>query len=403
MQSVSNQIQSYLANASGIRKMFEAGLELRKQYGDDQVYDFSLGNPDLPPPPAVKAALEKIAARADRPFALGYMPNAGYPELREKLAARLSREQGVSLPGSRVILTCGAAGGLNALFRSILSAGDEVLTPTPYFVEYDFYAANAGGVLRRVPTRQPGFELDLAAFEAAFSERTRAVILNSPNNPTGRIYRPEELAALAELVRKAERKFGRAIFVVSDEPYRFLNFDGVEIPSVFRYFEHSAVIGSYSKSLSLAGERLGYVAVNPALEDGGELINALILCNRILGFVNAPAIAQQILLECLDCQVDLEIYRRRRDAMAAMLDAAGIEYQLPAGAFYFFPKTPTADERELVEALLQERILAVPGRSFGTPGYIRLAFCVEESVIAAAAPGFRRAAERCRRGGGTGA
>ena len=231
---------------------------------------------------------------------------------------------------------------------------------------------------------------------AALNAKTRAIILNSPHNPTGVIYRRESLEALAEAVADAEKRYGRPIYVIADEPYRFLNFDQAEIPSFFTVFNHSVIVGSFSKSLSLAGERVGYLAVNPGISGGDELMNALILCNRILGYVNAPAIGQQVLAACLNEQVDVDIYRRRRQAMAEALDGAGIAYTMPRGAFYFFPKSPVEDERIFVDALLQERILAVPGRSFGTPGYVRLAFCVDEKVIRAAAPGFARAAAALR-------
>jgi len=381
MQLITDEIKGYLSNSSMIRKMFEAGIELRKQYGADNVYDFSLGNPDLPPPPAVKRALEGIAARADQPFALGYMPNAGYPALRAKLAAHLSKEQGVEIPESNVLMTCGAAGGINVFFRAVLTAGDEVVCPAPYFVEYGFYVGNSGGKLVPAPAKDFTFELDLDAIERAITPRTRAIIINTPNNPTGQIYGRAELTRLAEILAAAEKKFGRIIYVVSDEPYRFLNFDGVELPGALEIFPHGVSIGSYSKNLSLAGERLGYIAVSPGLEGASELMAGLIFCNRILGFVNAPALAQQILMECMEAQVDLEIYRGRRDAMASVFTEAGIEFTLPRGAFYFFPKSPVADDRRFVQALQEERVLAVPGSGFGCPGYVRFAFCVDRKVI----------------------
>ncbi len=396
MQLLNDEIQSYLANSSMIRRMFEAGIELKKQYGAGNVYDFSIGNPDLPPPPQVQHALSSIAAHVEEPFSIGYMPNAGYPALREKLAAHISREQGVTVPASHVIMTCGAAGGINVFFRAVLSAGDEVICPSPYFVEYGFYCSNSRGKLVPVNSKPETFELDLEAIEAAINERTRAIIVNSPNNPTGQIYSRAELERLAEILRAAERRFGRVIYVVSDEPYRFLNFDGVELPGALEVFEHGVSIGSYSKNLSLAGERLGYIAISPKLENPGDLLGGLILCNRILGFVNAPALAQQILMECLDAQVDLEIYRARRDAMARVLTDAGVKFQLPRGAFYFFPQSPVADERLFVDALLKERILAVPGRGFGCAGHVRLAFCVGVEVINGSAEGFKRAVENCR-------
>ena len=391
MQLITDEIKGYLSNSSWIRRMFEAGIELKKQYGADKVYDFSLGNPDLPPPPEVKTALEQITARVGEPFSIGYMPNAGYPELREQLAAHVSKEQNVELRGENIVMTCGAAGGLNVFFRAVLEPGDEVICPAPYFVEYAFYAGNYGGKLVPVPSKEFTFELDIDAMEKAFTPKTRAVILNSPNNPTGQIYSRTELTRLAEVIRAMEKKYHRVIYVLSDEPYRFLNFDNVELPGTFELFDHSAVIGSYSKNLSLAGERLGYIAVSPKIEQVRELMAALVLCNRILGFVNAPALAQQILACCMESQVDLDIYRVRRDAMAGVLREAGIEFTMPRGAFYFFPKSPVADESRFVDALVSERILSVPGRGFGCSGYVRLAFCVGLPVIEGAAEGFKRA------------
>ena len=388
---LSNEIASALGNSSMIRKMFEAGNELRKKYGSDKVYDFSLGNPDVPAPAAVKTALQDIAAKADEPFALGYMPNAGYPECRAKLGEYLTREQGVAVPASHVVTTCGAAGGINAFFRAVLEPGDEVICPAPYFVEYAFYAGNFGGKLLPVATKPDTFELDCDAIAAAITPKTRALLVNSPNNPTGQIYTRSELEALAEVMREAGRKYNRVIYLIADEPYRYLNYDNCEVPSVFSVYAPSVVIGSFSKTLSLAGERIGYVAVNPALEGAEELLNGVIMTNRILGFVNAPAVAQQILIRSVDSTIDLDIYRRRRNLMAQVLSDAGIEFLMPKGAFYFFPKSPVADERIFVDKLLQERILAVPGRGFGMAGYFRLTFCVDESIIANSAESFKNA------------
>ena len=281
MQLLNDEIKNALANSSWIRRMFEAGLELKKKYGEDAVCDFSLGNPDLPPPAVVGEALREIAEKADAPFAIGYMPNAGYMSLREKLASLVSREQSCTVPAANVIVTCGAAGGLNVFFRAVLSPGSEVISPSPYFVEYNSYVANAGGRLVTAPSKELTFELDIDSFRKALSVKTRAIIINSPNNPTGQIYGREELSALGKLVREHEEKTGRPLFVLSDEPYRFLNFDGVEIPPVMAFFKHAAVIGSFSKNLSLAGERLGYIAVSPQVENAQELMAGLIMCNRI--------------------------------------------------------------------------------------------------------------------------
>ncbi len=391
MHLLSPEIEKHLGSSSMIRRMFEAGIELKKKYGADKVYDFSLGNPDLPAPEAVKTAMYALAENADKPFAFGYMPNAGYPETRAVLAEKLAAEQGVDVPAANILVTCGAAGGLNVFFRATLVPGDVILCPAPYFVEYDFYAENYGGKLKSVPANED-FSLDVEAFDKAITRETRAVIINSPNNPTGQIYSAEEIAALAEVLRKRSAEFGRTIYLISDEPYRFLNFDGAEIPGVFRYYDASVVIGSFSKNLSLAGERIGYVGVNPALEGCADLMGGLIMCNRILGFVNAPAVAQKLLQSCVNSEVDMSIYRARRDALAKVLDEAGIEYTLPRGAFYFFPKSPVPDESIFINALLEERVLAVSGKGFGRPGYFRLAFCgVSEKTIADSAESFRRA------------
>ena len=335
---VTKEVDGFLANSSMIRKMFEAGIELRKKYGAENVYDFSLGNPDVPPPAAVKAALKEIAEHADEPFAIGYMPNAGYPATREALAKKVSEEQATEVPASNIVVTCGAAGAINVLFRAVLSEGDEVICPSPYFVEYGFYAGNFGGKLVPVPTKLPNFNLDVEAIDAAITPKTRAVIVNSPNNPTGQIYSREELAALGEVLAKHSEKNGRAIYLVSDEPYRALNFDSVEIPSVFSVYPAAVVIGSFSKTLSLAGERIGYFVAHPSMPDQESLMAAVSITNRTLGYVNAPVIGQKLVQRLLGETVDLTIYDSRRKLMAKVLSNAGIEFAMPKGAFYFFVK-----------------------------------------------------------------
>lgn len=398
MELLTPAIKAHLGNSSWIRRMFEAGIELKKKYGAENVFDYSLGNPDIPAPEVVKTAMTDLAEHALDPFAFGYMPNAGLPEVRAALAAKLGKEQGVEVGGEKVLVTCGAAGGINVFFRAVLSAGDEVLCPAPYFVEYGFYAENYGGILKSVPCKED-FTLDIAAMDAAITPKTRAVIINSPNNPTGQIYSAEEINALAEVLRKHSAANGRVIYLISDEPYRFLNFDGVEIPSMFKAYDATVVIGSFSKNLSLAGERIGFIGVNPALENGQELMAGLIMCNRILGFVNAPVVAQKLILQCMDSEVDLNIYRRRRDKMAKVLKDAGLEFTMPRGAFYFFPKSPTADESVFINALVEQRVLAVPGCGFGMPGYFRLAFCsISEEAIEKSADSFKRAVESVRGG-----
>lgn len=393
---LSPAIQSALGGGSAIRRMFEAGIELKQKYGADNVYDFSLGNPDLAPPPAVKAALADIAATADQPFAFGYMPNAGFPSTRAAFARLVSREQGVETTPDALLATVGAAGGLNVFFHAVLSPGDEVLVPSPYFVEYGAYCANHGGVLVPVPTHPDDFSLDLDAIAAAITPKTRAIIINTPNNPTGQIYPAEDLAALGRILEVASVRHGRTIYMLSDEPYRALNYTGEPLPSMFKAYSHSVVVGSFSKTLCLAGERIGYVAPNPGMEGVGDLMAGLILANRTLGFVNAPNIGQRIAEAAIDAAVDLPTYRRRRDKLAAILTAAGIEFFLPKGAFYFFAKTPTADESVFIDALLRQRILAVAGTGFGLGGHMRLAFCVEDATIENSAPGFLEAMREFR-------
>ncbi len=387
-----SQVEGYLSRSSWIRRMFEAGIELKKKYGPENVYDFSLGNPDLAPPTAVAEGLRELADDACKPFAFGYMPNAGYPQVRARLAEVISGEQGTAVTADEVVVTCGAAGGINALFRAVLEPGDEVLCPAPYFVEYGFYAENHRGVLKAVPSKPLTFELDVKALAAAITERTRCVLVNSPNNPTGRIYTLDELASLADVLRQASARTGRPILLISDEPYRFLAYDGADVPAIFPVYEHSVVVSSFSKNLALAGERVGYVAVNPAMPEAGKLVAGVILTNRILGFVNAPAVGQKLLAKALGHQVDASIYASRRDAMAEVLREAGYAFSMPQGAFYFFPRIPKgSDDTAFVNELMQEQILAVPGSGFGYPGYFRLAFCVDESTIRGAGPGFARA------------
>jgi aspartate aminotransferase len=391
MNMLSDEIAESVGRGSMIRAMFEAGAALKKRYGEDAVCDFSLGNPDLPPPDIVARTLRESADNAGRPFAFGYMPNAGLPDVRDALARRLSAEQGVALSGDDVLLTCGAAGGLNVLLRAVLNRGDEVLAPAPCFVEYGFYAANHGALFRTVPTRPDGFGLDLDAVATAVNARTRVMIINSPNNPTGQVYGREELTALCALLREKSERFGRPVYLASDEPYRFLVYDGAEVPPLLSLYPYAVLVSSFSKSLSLPGERIGYLAVSPLAEHRKRLMDGLALCNRILGFVNAPVLGQRIAAAALGVSVDVEIYRQRRNTMAEVLRDAGYEFQMPRGAFYFFPKAPGGDDPAFVERLRSHLVLGVPGSGFAGPGYFRLAYCVDVKVIERAAPALKKA------------
>ncbi len=395
MNYLNKEVSVFLEKSSWIRKMFEAGLELKKKYGEDNVFDFSLGNPDLPSPKKVKDALYKIADMADQPYAFGYMPNAGSPETREKLANYLTKEQGIDISPNEVMLTCGAAGGLNCLFRAILEPGDEVICLAPYFVEYGFYLSNHRAMPRIVETRGD-FSLDIQKIGDALDPKVRAVLINSPNNPTGQVYSFEELKALGEILDEYSKKFNVPIYLISDEPYRFLTYDDVYVPSVLKCYKNSIVVSSFSKNMSLAGERIGYVAISPFLDGKEDLMNGLIFVNRILGYVNAPTIGQKILNYALGDSVDIEIYNRRRKLMAKVLKDAGYDFVLPKGGFYFFPKSPIEDEVEFVKILQENRILAVPGSGFGKKGYFRLCFCVSEKAIENSYDGFKNAINSVR-------
>lgn len=404
MQTVTNQIKQSMAGSSWIRKMFEKGIELKKQHGADAVCDFSLGNPDVPPPAKTKEVLEVIAAKAIEPLGLGYCPNAGLPPVREAIAGYLAKQQATDVKAGNVIMTVGAAGALVSFFRAVIEPGDEVICPAPYFVEYGSYCGHFGGVLKAIASKpDEGFRPDFDAMAAAVTPKTRAFLINSPNNPTGCIYAEEDLRRLAEIVNKVntarQAEFGdaaRPLYLLSDEPYRAFAYDGAVVPPVMPLTPYAVVLGSFSKTLSLAGERIGYVAIHPEMPDGTTLVNAVTLTNRTLGFVNAPVIGQRLAAQLLDQTVDLEIYDRRRKLMAKVLSDAGVEFVEPKGAFYFFPKAPGGDDLKFVDALQEELILAVPGRGFGMAGHIRLSCSVDEKIIARSAEGFKRAVAKMR-------
>jgi aspartate aminotransferase len=396
MQTVTPAIAKSMASSSWIRKMFEKGLELKKEFGEDAVCDFSLGNPDVPPPAATKSALEKIAAEAVKPLGLGYCPNAGIPAVREAMAEYLTKQQNVKMSAEDVVVTVGAAGALVSFFRAVIEPGDEVITPAPYFVEYGAYCGHFGGVLKPVKSLPPTFRPDIAAIEKAITPKTRAIIVNSPNNPTGCIYSEGDLKAIAALVDKVNATRERPLFLLSDEPYRAFAYDGAVVPAVLPLTKFACVLGSFSKTLSLAGERIGYFAANPEMPDQASLMAAVTLTNRTLGFVNAPVIGQRLAAALINETVDLDVYDRRRKLMAKVLIDAGVEFEMPKGAFYFFAKSPVEDDSAFADALLKERILVVPGKGFGFGGYVRLSCSVDEKIIARSAEGFKRAMEKFR-------
>ena len=387
--SVSNKIKEYMEKASWIRKMFEQGLELKSKLGAENVFDFSLGNPNLEPPKRVKEVILEVLAE-ERPGKHAYMPNAGLRETREAVANFLSKEHGLKISWENLIMTCGAGGGLNVALKTLLDEKDEVIILAPYFVEYFFYVNNHNGIGKLVTTKED-FALDLAAIESEVNQKTKAIIINSPNNPSGRVYDENSLNSLGKVLLKMKEKYGRPVYLLSDEPYRKLVYDGVRVPSVFKAYPYSLLITSYSKDLSLPGERIGYIAINPATENWRQVADGLTFCNRILGFVNAPALMQRILPKLQGTMVEVSEYRRKRDLLCQGLSEAGYSFMKPQGAFYLFPKSPIPDDILFVQALLEENILAVPGAGFGTPGYFRLAYCVEDRVIEKSMGGFRRA------------
>ncbi len=385
--AISRKIEGFITQSSWIRKMFEEGISLKKQFGAERVYDFSLGNPNIDPPALFEGHLEKIVG-TNAPGRHAYMPNAGYPETRAAVAAYLSGIHGLSLVADHIIMTCGAGGALNVILKTLLDPGDEVLVPTPFFVEYRFYADNAGGVLKLVGTKED-FSLDLKALESAITDRTKVVLINSPNNPTGRVYDEESIRALAALLEAKGRMLGQTIYLVSDEPYGEIVYDGVRVPSILKAYANSIIATSYSKSLSLPGERIGYIAANPLLSGIQDAVDGMVLCNRILGFVNAPALMQRVIAGVQGLHVDVGEYRRKRDLLCDGLASIGYRFHKPEGAFYLFPKTPVEDDVAFVTALQKRRILTVPGRGFGSPGHFRIAYCVDDATIVNAMEGFK--------------
>jgi len=386
---IAERMIDMVAGMEMVKKMFEEGARLKSQYGTENVFDFSLGNPDVPPPPEFKRVLGELVH--DETVGHGYTPNAGYPRVRHAVAAYLGREHGVDLPPELVVMTVGAAGALNDVLNAVVNPGEEILVPSPYFIGYDHYAFLAGAVMKTVPTDQR-FHLDPAAVEAAITEKTRVMLINSPNNPTGAVYAAGELSALAEVLERAGRRFGRRIYLVADEPYRKIAYEGA-VPSVFQAYAHSIIVSSYSKELSLAGERIGYLAVNPAAEDAHLVADAAAVVNTII-CVNAPSLLQLAVARLQGVTVDVSIYRRRRDLLCRGLSEIGYRFHEPEGAFYLFPQSPIPDDVQFIQLLKEHLILAVPGTGFGAPGYFRLSYAVPEATITGSMKGFRQAMQK---------
>lgn len=372
-----------------IKEMFEEGRRLKAEFGRDRVYDFSLGNPDVPPPAEFRRALREAAAADDLDH--GYAPVTGHLHVRAALAQRLQQEHGIAIPPDLILMTVGAAGAINDILRALMNPGEELLTPAPYFLGYDNYAFLADAVLVAAATDRR-FHLDFAAIEKALTFKTRVLLINSPNNPSGAVYASAELEALGDLLQRASARFGRRIYLVSDEPYRRIAYD-VAVPSVFAAYPHAIVVNSFSKELSLAGERIGYLAVHPEAQDAAQILAAAAAINS-MNVVNAPSLFQQVAVKVAGAGVDVSAYRRRRDRMCTVLSEAGYEFVRPEGAFYLFPKSPIADDVRFTRLLKEERILVSPGRAFGAPGYFRISYAVPEAAIGGSSEGFRRALQK---------
>ncbi len=390
--AIAEKIKNFMDRSSWIRKMFEEGAELKARMGPENVYDFTLGNPDVYPPEVVEEELVKII-QEHQPMKYGYMPNSGYPETKEAVAGTLSSEQQVTVPADSVVMTCGAGGALNVIFKTILNPGDEVISPRPYFVEYNFYVDNNGGVLKTADPLED-FTLNLEAIEAEITGKTKAVIINSPNNPSGAIFPEDQIRDLGKLLEKKSAEIGHPIYLVSDEPYRKIIYDDAVVPPVFPFYRNSIIANSYSKELSLAGERIGFLALNPEAEEFGSLAAGFLFCNRILGFVNAPGIMQRLIARIQGAAIDIAQYKHKRDLLYDGLVEAGFNLTKPKGAFYLFPQSPISDDVQFVRALQTYNILAVPGSGFGGPGYFRLAYCIDDASIERSLPVFKKVGER---------
>jgi aspartate aminotransferase len=376
--SSSNSIKDLMKSSSWIRAMFEEGERLKKEYGAENILDFTLGNPITEPPKKLMDELARVVA-SDTKGMHKYMSNSGYEFVREEIAGYCRNKTGLPFGKDNIVMTVGAAGALNVVFKSLLDPGDEVIVSNPFFVEFMFYIGNHGGVMKPVDSKDD-FHLDINKIEKAINKKTKAILINSPNNPTGIVYNEEELKELAGLLRKMRDK-GRRIFLICDEAYKKLIYDGVVLPDVFNIYEDTIAVTCHSKDLGLAGERIGYIAASPSIADLKPLMDAMIFSNRILGFINAPALMQRIVGKFQDISIDIMEYQRRRDAIYNILIESGFEVIKPLGAFYIFPKSPVPDDVKFIMDLQKHHILGVPGIGFGKAGYFRLAYCVDMEVI----------------------
>lgn len=390
---ISEKMKGFVNNNSAIRAMFEEGKRLAAIYGAENVFDFSLGNPNVPAPEAVNKAIIDILNTEETTKIHGYMSNAGYEHVRKTIADSINERFGTAFTEANIIMTVGAAGGLNSILKALLNPGDEVVTFAPYFLEYRAYVGNYDGVLVEVEPDTTTFQPNIPAFEAKITEKTKAVIINNPNNPTGVVYSEETIKQLAAVLEKKQKEIGHEIYLISDEPYRELAYDGVEVPYLTKYYKNTVVGYSFSKSLSLPGERIGYLVIPSEMDDFENVFTAASIATRILGFVNAPSLLQLAVARCINEKTDIEAYNKNRELLYGSLTEYGFQCVKPEGAFYLFLKTPTENEKEFINAALKYNILCVPGSSFACPGYVRLAYCVSYDTIKNSLPSFKKLAE----------
>ena len=395
--TIATKIAGFIDKASWIRKMFEEGEQLRKIHGADKIFDFTIGNPDVEPPKEFQEEFLRLAQHPV-PGMHRYMSNAGYDETRGAVAEVLSEAAGLEVQGRHVIMTCGAGGALNVVMKTILNPGEEVIILAPFFVEYKFYIDNHGGVPVEVWTDRDTFQLDIPAIERAISNKTRAVIICTPNNPTGVIYPAESLKALGTMLARKEQELDRQIFVISDEPYARISYDGKSVPNIFPHVRNSIIVTSHSKDLALPGERIGYLAANPCMDGVEKFMEGAVFCNRVLGFVNAPALMQRLVAKLQRTSVDIGLYQKKRDLLYNSLSAMGFSMVKPDGAFYLFPKSPLADDVEFVKQAQKHNILLVPGAGFGAPGFFRIAYCVDIGMIERSLPAWEKLAREVNLG-----
>ena len=390
---IADKMVDLVKNSSAIRAMFEQGKIMAAKYGAENVYDFSLGNPNVPAPAEVKKAVFEELEKEDPVVLHGYMNNSGYEDVRAAIADSINRRFQTSFGEQNIIMTVGAAGGLNVILKTLLNPGDEVIVIAPYFGEYNSYVSNYDGKIVVVSPNTENFQPNLEELEQKITANTKAVIINSPNNPTGVVYSEDTIRKMADILRGKEKELGTDIYLISDEPYRELVYDGIEVPYLTKYYENAIIGYSYSKSLSLPGERIGYLVIPDEVSDAEDVIAAANVATRILGYVNAPSLMQKVVAKCLDAKVDVPFYNRNREALYNGLKELGFECIKPEGAFYLFVKSPVEDEKVFCAAAKKYNILIVPGSSFACPGYVRIAYCVSYETIMNSMPGFKALAE----------